>query len=125
MRLVIDIKLGPGLQTFKDVINLLLSTKAADKQLLAVEDFGVLTDTENEADASKWEVVAEENDYTEPVDEDADLMTVAEFKACVERGLITDEDGSGLAVREGRAAPVYVDINNVPHDATHVAWYNK
>ena len=63
--------------------------------------------------------------YTNTYNDEGDLMTVKEFMSAYFR----DCDGHGLAYKDGK-----LDVTNkvipslaecIPHDATHVVWFNK
>jgi hypothetical protein len=70
--------------------------------------------------------------YTESCPKDPEecaIMTVEDFIASVRDGSLIDYDGYGNPMKEGRIDPrCYVspsNLNSIPEDATHIAWYNK
>lgn len=79
--------------------------------------------------------------YTDPVnftktgqygcgpDDEDDVYTIEEFKNLCEHKMFIDYDGFGYPVREKRADKKIIvkpsQITNIPHDATHVVWFNK
>ncbi len=61
--------------------------------------------------------------------ENADVMTIAEFKALCDDGCIVNSDGTGLYVVDGKEVgnpfDDCVDCRNIDETkGTHVAWYN-
>ncbi len=68
--------------------------------------------------------------YTEPVEEDDAIMTVAEYLGNVAAGGFIDYDGFGYPALNGFSAPEYCvypsqGIDAIPEDATHIVWYNR
>lgn len=75
-------------------------------------------------------------DYSRPMPEYGDLMTVEEYLAQVESGSFIDDDGNGRAVKDGMVEdwtgnfgendilPSEGD-SKIPLDATHVVWFNS
>lgn len=67
--------------------------------------------------------------YNNPVPEYADLMTVEDFKNCVEVGGFKDYDGFGFPVKDGKEDDdLFIlpsRLHEIPEDATHIAWYSK
>lgn len=59
----------------------------------------------------------------------ADVMTVEHFKENVADGGFIDDDGIGHPVRDKKqdmwTNVLPSDIENIPSDATHIAWYNR
>lgn len=69
------------------------------------------------------------SDYSEPLDDIGDLMTVKDWLSCVADGGFIDYDGFGHPVRDGLMDGT-IDIwpsqaDMVPQDATHIMWYNR
>ena len=63
-----------------------------------------------------------------PEDED-DVYTVDEFRACCAQGAFIDYDGFGHPVKDN-LFDGDIDIrpsrlHEIPEDATHIVWYNK
>ncbi len=63
--------------------------------------------------------------YDDPIDEDDDLFTLAEWAEAVKDGSFNEYDGFGNYVKDGMAAWGTDVFGNDPQDATHVVWYNK
>lgn len=72
--------------------------------------------------------------YTEPLPDYGDLMTVAEFRNMVELNYLTDDDGYGRPVRNGKMRVIesnliypsnygYFDVTLA--GATHIVWFNR
>jgi len=62
--------------------------------------------------------------YTHKSDIDADVMSIKEFEKLKKAGAITNYDGSGYWVKDGKESDDEV-FHSKQEDATHVAWYNK
>ncbi|MBD99755.1 MAG: hypothetical protein CMO34_07940 [Verrucomicrobia bacterium] len=73
-----------------------------------------------------------ENPVFEPHDDYGDLMTVSDFKECVECGGFIDYDGHGVLATLEEQSDILVwpstskELNyEFPEWATHVRWYNR
>lgn len=77
-------------------------------------------------------------DYSKPIDDNGDVMTVAEYLEDVADGNLMDSDGMGDVARDGLIAEPAIGESGwpewlrpsdgdrfIPEDATHVVWYNK
>jgi len=53
-----------------------------------------------------------------------DLFTIEEWNEAIETGWITNWDGSGYWVKDGKESDDEV-FSTPQEDATHIAWYNK
>lgn len=66
--------------------------------------------------------------YTINVSEYGDLFTVEDFCKFVKSGSIINYDGTGYPVRDGKECREEINccrLEDIPKDATHIAWYNK
>lgn len=71
-------------------------------------------------------VPASVTDYAQELPDYGDLMTIAEWNEAVTCGALTDDDGSGNLVKDGRMSRVCVYPSTMDlRDATHVMWFNK
>jgi hypothetical protein len=67
--------------------------------------------------------------YNVKIPDYGDVMTVEEWRACVESGYFIDDDGIGAPAKDGMmmddrdAFPSGID--DIPEDATHIVWFNK
>lgn len=67
-------------------------------------------------------------DYTEPVPDYGDLMTVEEFRAAVAAGYFNDYDGNGEASNGTHVGTWIIypsEVDKIPPGVTHVVWFNK
>lgn len=62
---------------------------------------------------------------TEALPDFGDHMTLADFKACVDSGLFTDDDGTGYYATDTLMVRQDVDLSNINEYFTHVVWFNK
>jgi hypothetical protein len=57
------------------------------------------------------------------------LLTIDEYRSCVEEGFLIDYDGSGLFVRNDvvavRLETVPSKIREIPVWVTHILWFNR
>lgn len=66
--------------------------------------------------------------YDNPIDSFGDLMTVAEWRDCVQDGAFRDYDGWGSLVKDGLQSNTNISPSQahlIPPDATHINWYNR
>jgi len=66
--------------------------------------------------------------YTEEVGGIGNLMTVETWRCGVRSGCLTDDDGFGYPVKDGKASSQPIspsDMSDLPKDATHVQWFNR
>jgi len=69
------------------------------------------------------------HEYTEPLPDFGDLMTVADFVDNCKDNFFVDYDGNGHPVKDGKMMwsltikPSRLDM--IPNDATHIMWFNK
>ncbi len=62
--------------------------------------------------------------YDQPVSPDTDLFSIEEWNDSLDCGYITDNDGVGYWVKDGKKSHDE-PFTSEQEDATHVAWYNK
>jgi hypothetical protein len=69
------------------------------------------------------------NNYGNDAEDEDDVYTVEEFKACVKSGAFIDYDGFGHPVKDNLADEgIYIKpskLAEIPADATHIVWYNR
>lgn len=67
--------------------------------------------------------------YTEPIPDYGDVMTVEDWKAAVRSGSFNDYDGGGKAAKDGKVDKCWIYPSeadaSIPEDATHIVWFNK
>ncbi len=66
--------------------------------------------------------------YNKTIPRYAEIMTVYEFKQYVKSGAIIDYDGFGNPVRDHKMSAMTISasqVDKIPADATHMAWYNR
>jgi len=69
------------------------------------------------------------NQYGCGPEDDDDVYTVEEFRACCKSGSFIDYDGYGYPVKDGLADKdnhiVPSGLDRIPADATHIVWFNR
>ena len=78
---------------------------------------------------SKQVKFTETNRYGRGPEDEDDVYTVGEFRACTKSKSFIDYDGHGHPVRDGKCDPditiIPSCIEEIPVDATHIVWYNR
>lgn len=67
-------------------------------------------------------------EYNVKIPDYGDVMTVEEWRSCVESGCFIDDDGIGTPAKDGMMMDRDVwpsGMDDVPEDATHIVWFNK
>jgi hypothetical protein len=72
-----------------------------------------------------WTLEEVLNFYNSDIPKHFDVMTVGDFKAEVQSGALTSDDGHGYPVKNNKMNTNFKLPGNIPEDATHVAWANK
>ena len=67
--------------------------------------------------------------YDQPIPSYGDLMTVDRFRYLVKAGKFIDYDGYGHPARgnqcDARIVTYPSEVEYIPHDATHIIWFNR
>lgn len=68
------------------------------------------------------------NEYSPDYEED--ILTLKEFKSCVEQALFTDDDGSCAVMKKinekwYKGPNTSCSLFNIPEDTSHIIWFNK
>lgn len=66
--------------------------------------------------------------FTEEIDDIGDVMTIEDWKECVESGGFIDDDGFALASNGAHCTKeeYYPSIaHKLPEGTTHIVWYNR
>ena len=112
-----------------------LSSEAIEEALKPLESF-MLSAKDNEKEASP-NILRDGSDktlsdvlaYDEPIPDYGSLMKVREFLADCSDKMLTDYDGHGHPVQNGKMMGKLVikpsNRHQIPVDATHIMWFNK
>lgn len=67
--------------------------------------------------------------YDEEIADDDDVYSVKDFKDAVAQGVFVDYDGFGSPAKNNKTCRSVIvlpsQVDRIPHDATHIVWYNK
>ncbi len=67
-------------------------------------------------------------EYTEPIPDYGDMITVREFIDCCKSNSFIDYDGFGHPAKGDKMMRKYIwpsKLSEIPKDATHIIWFNK